>query len=165
MPVAVWRMGIWSLTSPPCIYNHTATHPIEFNITTAKQPVHNAYLSLFIEDIDWPAEVDEVYLNGHSLGFAIGQNNLNYSTLFVIPDLTWVRQGDNLVQVFVDQDNTGWCAKARSGQLILDEDNGKTGTAKIRTAAVDRAEYDYGRPLRWTWKWIPASPPSPRAWR
>ncbi|MBW2246857.1 MAG: choice-of-anchor D domain-containing protein, partial [Deltaproteobacteria bacterium] len=131
--------------SPPCIYNTSSTHPIEFNINVdGPLPVSSSYLSLFIEDIDWPAEQDEVFLNGHSLGFAIGENNLNYSTLFVIPDLSWVQSGNNLVQIYVDRNNVSdWCAMVHSGQLIFDN-NAEANTAIIRSATSDFAEYNFG---------------------
>lgn len=129
----------------PFIGKRDSNHPIEFNINvTGSLPVSSAYLSLFIEDIDWPHEQNEVFLNGHSLGFAVGENDLNNSTLFVIPDLSWVKAGNNLVQVFVDQNHTGtwWEAIVQSGQLIFDDDSG-FDTASIRTLASDLSEYDY----------------------
>ncbi|RLC10516.1 MAG: hypothetical protein DRI57_20270, partial [Deltaproteobacteria bacterium] len=130
----------------PSIYNNNPAHPIEFNINvTGSLPVSSAYLSVFIEDIDWPKEQDEIFLNGRSLGIAVGENNLNNSTLFVIPDLSWVKLGNNLVQIFVDQNNTGWRAIVQSGQLIFD-DNAGTDTTSIRKFKhdSDSSGYDYG---------------------
>ena len=129
-----------------CVFNDNSNHIIEFNIDIGSNlPTQNAYLSLFIEDIDYPAEIDEVYLNGHKLGIAIGEDGINYSTLFVIPDLSWVKQGKNLVQIDVDQLNTHqWCAITRSGQLIIDEGVGTSGTAKIQSFQADSNGYNYG---------------------
>ncbi len=130
----------------PSIYNNNPAHPIEFNINvTGSLPVSSAYLSVFIEDIDWPEEQDEIFLNGRSLGIAVGEDGLNNSTLFVIPDLSWVKAGNNLVQIFVDQNNTGWRAIVQSGQLIFD-DNAGTDTTSIRKFKhdSDSSGYDYG---------------------
>lgn len=132
---------------PPCVYNTDGTHPIEFEINvTGAVPTQNAYLAIFIADVDWPSEVDEVFLNGHSLGYATGVDELNYSTLFVIPDLSWVVAGDNLIQVYVDVNNGAWCARTYWGQLIIDEGTGE-GPAFIRTATADQTSYNYGSPV------------------
>ena len=128
-----------------CVYNDDPGHPIEFDIyLNGALPISNAYLSLFIEDVDWPYEVDEIYFNGHLLGHAIGQDELNYSSFFVIPDISWVKQGNNTVRVLVDRNNIGyWCANVVSGQLIVDEGSG-LGTAFIRSASLDSTTYNFG---------------------
>jgi len=101
-------------------------NPIEFNIFVENIPQQNAYLAVFINDVDFDqGEYDEVFINGNSLGYAVGEDELNYSTLFVIPDLSWVQEGKNLVQIYVDQlYHTRWCATTQSGQLIIDEGSG-----------------------------------------
>ncbi len=139
-PIPDYDMG-----SSRCVFNDDPVHPIEFDIElNGPLPTNNAYLSLFILDVDWPNEVDEIYFNGHLLGYAIGQNALNYSSFFVIPNISWVRQGKNTVKVLVDKHNVGhWCADVVSGQLIIDEGTG-TGTAQIRTANLDRTTYNFG---------------------
>ncbi len=129
-----------------CVDINSQIHPVEFNIqVSGSLPVSSAYLSVFIKDVDWPNEQDEVFLNGHSVGFAGGQNNLDNSTLFVIPDLSWIKQGNNLVQIFVDQNHVSnyWCAEVQSGQLIFDDDTG-INTASIRTAVSNASAYNYG---------------------
>ncbi|RKZ83084.1 MAG: hypothetical protein DRR19_19625, partial [Candidatus Parabeggiatoa sp. nov. 1] len=127
-----------------CISRSAPNHPIEFNIRVDKAiPFTSAYLTVFIEDIDLPDEVDEVFLNGHSLGIATGENQVNYSTLFVIPDLSWVKLGNNLVQIQVDTLKEGWCATTRNGQIMIDI-RGSVGTADIRTIGTDKTAYAYG---------------------
>ena len=127
-----------------CIYNSSANHPIEFNIFVDEAlPASSAYLSLFVEDVDWPNEQNEVFLNGHSLGYIIGENNLNYSTMMIIPDISWVRWGNNLVQIDVDQLNGNWCAKMQSGQLVTDFQSGQND-AYIRNLDTDNNVYPYG---------------------
>ncbi len=139
-PIPDYDMG-----SSTCVFNTYSIHPIEFDIDlNGPLPTNNAYLSLFILDVDWPYEVDEIYFNGHLLGHAIGQNNLNYSSFFVIPNISWVRQGKNTIKVLVDKNNVGiWCADVVSGQLMIDEGTGY-GTAQIRTANLDRTNYNFG---------------------
>jgi len=126
--------------------------PIEFNIDVKNyQASTSAYLSLFIKDIDYPYEVDEVYFNGNYLGYAIGVNDLNYSTLFIIPNLSWIRKGTNLVQIEVDVNhgnnipgkNSNWEAIVQSGQLIFDNEN-NVGTVAIKTAHSDSTNYTFG---------------------
>ena len=128
-----------------CIFNDDSRHPIEFNINlSGALPTKNAYLSVFINDIDWPDEVDEIFLNGHSLGFAAGLNGVNNSTLFVLPDLSWVKAGKNLVQVRVDKNNVhSWCAAVVNGQLVIDEGLG-LGPASIRSLSANAAAYNFG---------------------
>lgn len=139
-PIPDYDMGSYI-----CVFNDDPIHPIEFNINlTGALPKNNAYLSLFILDVDWPYEVDEIYLNGHLLGYAIGQNNLNYSSFFVIPDISWIKEGNNTIKVLVDRNSSGsWCADVVSGQLIIDEGSG-SGPAAIRTATLDRTTYNFG---------------------
>jgi len=59
-----------------CIDKRDLIHPIGFNINvTGELPVASAYLSVFIEDVDWESgERDEIFLNGHSLCFAVYKN-------------------------------------------------------------------------------------------
>ncbi len=134
-----------------CVYNTDAIHPVEFNIdVTGALPQTSAYLAVFIEDVDWPDEVDEVFLNGHSLGYAVGENHLDDSTLFIIPDLTWVQSGNNLVEIYVDRNGTGnWCAKTVSGELVIDEGNGN-GPATVTSLSTNATSYDYGDTISYT---------------
>lgn len=131
-----------------CIFNTSPNHPIEFNIFVDEAlPQTSAYLSLFVEDVDWPGEVNEVFLNGHSLGNITGENELNYSTLFIIPDVSWVQWGKNLVQVDVDQLNVGnWCANVRNGQIVTDY-QGAEADASIRSISSNTAVYNYNDPV------------------
>ncbi|NKQ35836.1 MAG: tandem-95 repeat protein [Chloroflexi bacterium] len=128
-----------------CVFNTSNNHPIEFNIFIDEAlPASSAYLSLFVEDVDWPDEQNEVFLNGHSLGYIIGEHNLNYSTMLVVPDISWVRWGNNMVQIDVDQLNTGnWCANVQSGQLVTDFQSGQSD-AYIRNMDTDSNVYPYG---------------------
>lgn len=133
-----------------CVYNDDTIHPVEFNINvTGALPQTSAYLALFIEDVDWPDEVDEVFINGHSLGYAIGENNLDDSTLFIISDLSWVHNGNNLIQIYVDQLDEGWCARTVSGELVIDEGYGP-GPATVTSLTTDATQYDFGDTVTYT---------------
>jgi len=134
-----------------CVFNTDSIHPVEFNIDmTGALPQTSAYLDVFIEDIDWPDEVDEVRLNGHVLGYAVGEDDLDNSTLFIIPDLSWVREGNNLVEIYVDLNNTGeWCAKTVSGELVVDEGYGP-GPATVTSLSTDASAYDFGDTVSYT---------------
>ena len=127
-----------------CIFNTSGNHPIEFNIFIDEAlPQSSAYLSLFVEDVDWPDEVNEVFLNGNSLGYITGEDELNYSTMFIIPDISWLRWGNNLIQIDVDQLNVGnWCARVNSGQIVTDY-QGAQADASVRSLDSDTAVYSY----------------------
>lgn len=104
--------------NPPCVFKTNANHPIEFDIMlpgTAfnrarldpTQPGGNLRMDVF--DIDSPAEVDEVRINGKVLGTLTGANNIWGVNQFPIPANT-LRWGINRVQVLVDQQTAGsWC--------------------------------------------------------
>ncbi len=120
-------------------------HPIELNIYVDKaKPFTSAYLSVFINDVDFgDGEWDEIFLNGHSLGLAMGENDLDYSTLFPIPDPSWVQLGDNLVEVYVDQNpnsDTDWAATLKRAELVVDP---APHDAFIRTLTTNKPGYDY----------------------
>lgn len=89
------------------IYNTNSVHPIEFNIIIDK-PVGNlgAVLKMNVYDVDIPDEVDDVYINHVKIGTLTGANNQwGVNRMTVPPGI--LKQGKNLVQVFVDQNNTG----------------------------------------------------------
>ncbi|MEM7030557.1 MAG: Ig-like domain-containing protein, partial [Chloroflexota bacterium] len=114
-------------------------HPIEFNIWVDKAlPQQNALLSILSEDVDWEDdEINEVYLNGHKLKEMVGEDDLINSTLFVIPDTSWVKLGNNLVQLEVNViDDSTWSTTVYNGQLITDFSGAPIGEASIRTLNV-----------------------------
>ena len=131
-----------------CVFNTNDNHPIEFNIFIDEAlPQSSAYLSLFVEDVDWPDEVNEVFLNGHSLGYITGEDEQNYSTLFVIPDISWLRWGQNIIQIDVDQLNVGnWCAQVNNAQIVTDY-QGAEADANVRSMSSDAAVYAYSDPV------------------
>ena len=130
--------------TPYCIFKGYKVHPVEFNIEVNSLPQKSAYLVIFANDIDWPAEIDEVYFNDHLLGDAIGKNNKKFSTLFVIPNLSWVHSGNNNVKILVDRKtkNNVWCVRTISGQIIIDEETNEN-SAYIESASIDKNVYDY----------------------
>jgi len=129
------------------IQKSDSNHPIELNIYVDKaKPFTSAYLSVFINDVDFDfdkGEWDEIFLNGHSLGLAMGENDLDYSTLFLIPDPSWVQLGDNLVEVYVDQNpksNINWAATLERAELVVDP---APQDAFVRTLTTSKPGYDY----------------------
>lgn len=127
-----------------CFYNTDAVHPLEFNFdVTGALPTTSAELFIRAWDIDeTQGEIDEVFLNGTSLGYLTGADSEWSTTLFnVSPAL--IQPGLNLVQVMVDINNSGsWCASIASGQLDLD--GGAATDASCRGVTVDQAAYDFG---------------------
>lgn len=137
-----------------CIYNNNSKPdcpdlqnplaPIEFNINVPSLPSFNgAQLSLLVWDVDEQGdpsdptravERDEVYLNGHFVGTLTGADEVWSTSAFNV-DPAWVQQGNNLVQIFIDDHNACWCVSVDWGQLIL---GGGGGAASIRSASVDR---------------------------
>ncbi|NDI35194.1 hypothetical protein EPK97_10550 [Chengkuizengella sediminis] len=112
---------------------NSPNHPIEFNINVNGQlPEESATLIIYAYDVDEEYtnsegdEKDEVFFNGESVGFLSGANNEISTTSFVLdPDL--VHQGDNLVEIEVDDDrNTAeWRLQVRWGQLLIDGGSGE----------------------------------------
>ncbi len=123
-------------------------HPIEFNIAvTEARPRKNAFLALLADDVDFPGEFNEAYLNGQKLGSLVGTNNLQNTTLLTVPDLALVELGNNLVEVEVNVNNTEdryWSSVVVSGQLITDFTGAPLNDAEIRGLEVDSAIAPYG---------------------
>ena len=123
-----------STTVPANTFGNGTT--IEFNIdVTGAAPVNNASLTVRAWDVDEEqGETDYVYLNGHFLGKLTGANNVWSTTVFNVPDLTWVTTGNNLVQIKPDVNHGGWVTGARWGQLLIDggaADKASTGSIVI----------------------------------
>ena len=153
--------GDMSPANSECIYNNdykpdcpdlrNPLAPIEFNIVapTTLPSFSTAQLSLFAWDVDEegdltepsrPVERDRVYFNGHFVGTLTGWDQTWSTSVFDI-DPSWVRQGDNLVEVRIDNLNGCWCVSIDWGQLVL---GGGGGAASIRTAANDKTCYAPG---------------------
>jgi hypothetical protein len=134
---------------PPaeCIYRFDDRHPIEFNILVPSlASFRRAQLGIRAWDVDdggGPAappeclERDEVYFNGEFVGYLSGADEVWNTSIFEI-DPSLIRQGNNLVQVYIDVDNCLWCARVGWGQLVLD---GGGRAASIYSVAQDRACY------------------------
>jgi hypothetical protein len=99
------------------------------------------------DDIDWPYEFNEVYLNGHKLEETIGESNLINSTTFVIPDVSWVQLGNNLVQIQVDVHLEGYGPIVYNGQIVTDFAGGSIGDASIRSLDVNPTTVGYNETL------------------
>ncbi|MBS1253206.1 MAG: hypothetical protein MAG451_02255 [Anaerolineales bacterium] len=118
--------------------------PIEFNIVVSTLPSFStAQLSLSAWDVDeegnpeepdQPVERDAVYFNGHFVGTLTGANQVWSTSVFDV-DPAWVQQGNNLVEVRIDEHDGCWCVRVDWGQLIL---GGGSGAASIRSAQIDR---------------------------
>jgi hypothetical protein len=130
-----------------CLHNTDPKHPIEFNIVVPSPPSFGtAQLSIRAWDVDEggdPAippecvERDEVYFNGEFVGYLAGADQVWSTSVFDIGS-SLIQQGNNLVQVNIDVDNCGSCAKVDWGQLALD---GGGGAASIYAVAPNRACY------------------------
>jgi hypothetical protein len=137
---------------PPaeCIYRFDERNPIEFNILVPSlASFEMAQLDLRAWDVDdggGPAappecmERDEVYFNGEFVGYLSGADEVWSTSIFEI-DPSLIRQGNNLVQVYIDVDNCGWCARVDWGQLVLD---GGGRAASIYSIAPDKTCYLLG---------------------
>ncbi len=110
-----------------CVFSDDAIHPIEFNIENDIHPVAAALLSILNYDVDtdyaaYP-ELDGVYFEGHYVGDLSGADGEWAVNSFTI-DPSWVRTGNNLVQIQVERNNPGndyWCAYVRWGALEVEE--------------------------------------------
>ncbi|MGA9349789.1 MAG: hypothetical protein WBW48_13425, partial [Anaerolineae bacterium] len=122
----------------PCIFRTDNRHPIEFNIyVDSLSPSFSwAKLSLIVWDVDEEdptcPEVDEVYFNGHLVGYLRGANDVFSTSGPYDINPAWVKQGNNLVQVKVNttgclcQGAECWCVGVKQGTLQLE---GGEGTA------------------------------------
>jgi hypothetical protein len=120
------------------------TAPIELYILVDKaRPFKSALLSVFMDGFDYPAVVNDVFLNGHNLGSLIGDPVQSLSTSFFVPDLSWVKLGANIVTIYVDRTATGGCVTLREAQLIVDQD-GSMGDASITALTTDKTTYTPG---------------------
>jgi WD40 repeat protein len=91
--------------------------PIEFNIFIDRPPGHaGSALTVRAYDVDWPAEVDEVRVNGTFLGDLVGQDQTWSETVFAIPAGVLV-EGKNLVEV--DVTSTNWCVYVDWGEMFI----------------------------------------------
>ncbi len=130
--------------STGCLYKSDPIHPIEFNIfVTGALPTTSAALLIETWDVDFAAgELDEVFFNGVSLGYATGANGQWSNTTFTLP-LGLVVAGKNTVRMMVDQGTSGsWCTWIARGQLIID--GGAAATASCRTITTDKGNYQWG---------------------
>lgn len=126
--------------------------PIEFNIFVAETTITSAQLSLLCWDVDWATnpdpntnERDEVFFNGHSLGFLTGANAEWSTTIFEV-NPAWVNpgpDGKNLVMIDIDVlTETEWAVEINWGQLVI---NGTTSqTAKYRSVEIPKTVYAAG---------------------
>lgn len=97
------------------LYNEYSVHPIEFNINIPVEPSGRAAtLRMDVYDVDTNTtpgnpEVDEVYVNGVKVGILNGSSDTWGVNIFDIPIGT-LKKGNNLVQIYVDVNNTSWWA-------------------------------------------------------
>ncbi len=116
--------------------------PIEFNINVTSLPTTSASLTIRAYDVDeepngsGDREQDDVYLNGHLLGKLTGANETWSTTVFNIPNLSWIVSGKNLVQIQIDQypGAIDWIVGVRWGQILIDggaADRASTGSVRI----------------------------------
>ena len=127
-----------------CLFKDDPIHPIEFNIfVTGPLPTTSAVLLLETWDVDFSSgELDEVFFNNVSLGYATGADEEWSNTTFTLP-LALVQAGKNTVRMMVDQGTSGnWCTWIARGQLIID--GGAAATATCRTITTNKANYQWG---------------------
>jgi|GEM_PF-2180464 len=127
-----------------CLYKTDSIHPIEFNIfVTGPLPTTSAVLLLETWDVDFSSgELDEVFFNNVSLGYATGADEEWSNTTFTLP-LALVQAGKNTVRMMVDQGTSGpWCTWIARGQLIID--GGAAANASCRTITTNKANYQWG---------------------
>jgi hypothetical protein len=124
------------------LFRADAVHPIEFNIFVDDASITSAQLSVYLYDVDETGgELDNIYINGHLLGAATGNDNQWSTTVFNVPAAYLVPgpAGKNLVQIYVDVNLEGWASQCDWGQLIINEYTG--GNAFIRYATMQNACY------------------------
>lgn len=99
----------------------SSEHPIEFDIDlTGALPTLSTVLAIRADDID-PGEVNQVLINGNSVGTLYGIDGLPSTSLFTVPN-GFVSLGDNLVQIQVDN-TPGLNLQVDWGQLLIDGEN------------------------------------------
>ncbi len=136
--------GDMGASSTGCLFKTDPIHPIEFNIfVTGPLPTTSAVLLIETWDVDYAqGELDEVFFNNVSLGYATGADNQWSNTTFTVP-LGLVQAGKNTVRMMVDQGTSGnWCTWIARGQLIID--GGAAATATCRTITTNKANYQWG---------------------
>jgi hypothetical protein len=127
--------------------------PVEFDIFTNEDAVTNAFLLLTVADVDFAeGERDQVSINDNVLGFLEGQNNLPYKTIFRIPDLSWVNNGENYIQIDIDltDGNPPWRIVMERADLLVNYDGSSLGSAFLRTGVTDSTVYQPGDPVTLT---------------
>jgi large repetitive protein len=149
--VADGDMATGSLATEPTpgitFGNGSPLSPIEFNISVASLPTTSASVTIRAFDVDEEPQVngdreqDDVYLNGHLLGKLTGADGVWSTTVFNVPNLSWVQTGNNLIQVFPDTytdpnigSGTAWVTAVRWGQILVDggaADFANTGSVDI----------------------------------
>jgi hypothetical protein len=129
------------------LFNTNSKTPIEFNIFIDETNISTAQLSLLTWDVDWACgsgkcERDEVFFNGHYLGYLTGANDEWSTTIFNI-DPAWVvpgPSGKNLVRVNVDILNRDvWAVTIDWGQLLIN--GGMPSTASFRNVDINKTSY------------------------
>ncbi len=134
-----------------CLYNTDSRHPIEFNIfVTGPLPTSSAQLFLETWDVDYPDEINDVYVNNTKVGSTTGANNQWSNPSFNIP-LNLVRAGKNTVKLMVDTKNSGsWCTWVAQAQLIID--GGCQGSASCRYVNTNKTSYAPGENVQVTYE-------------
>lgn len=136
--------GDMGAASTGCLFKYDPLHPIEFNFfVTGPLPTTSAVLLLETWDVDFAqGELDEVFFNNVSLGYATGADSQWSNSSFTLP-LSLVVAGNNTVRMMVDQGTSGsWCTWIARGQLILD--GGAPATASCRSITTNKPNYQWG---------------------
>ena len=103
--------------------NDDENHPIEFNIVipVGGLPTTSASLLIRANDVDEEqGEIDEVFVNGTSVGNLYGANDIWSNTTFSLPTSGMLVEGNNLIQVYIDQNDAGWLLEVDYGQIAID---------------------------------------------
>jgi len=121
------------------LFNDNPLSPIEFNIVipAGGLPDTTAKLVVLAYDVDEEAgQMDEIFLNGTSLGFLYGDNGVWSVTLFDVPAGLLV-EGNNLVRVDIDTLNPGAGTYGLVSNLIIDDGSSPDydETALVRSAS------------------------------
>jgi len=122
---------------PPCIFNNSRIHPIEYNINIPRTPgnllrfdplLAGGNFRTDVWDVDTNTirgnpEIDSVFINGVKLGILSGSNNRWGVNNFIIPAGT-LKWGLNTVRILVDRGNAAkgrasWCTAIGWGIIRL----------------------------------------------